>query len=114
MLTGDEVVVKVQRPGIRSSSRITSASRSSSFAYFEIGASGSSLTSLPARMGSSGSISVSFIHQVLYDEYLSKHDAPEDCEYYLCGPPMMNTAVIKMLENLGVPKENILLDDFGG
>ena len=55
-----------------------------------------------------------FIHQVLYDEYLSKHDAPEDCEYYLCGPPMMNTAVIKMLENLGVPKENILLDDFGG
>jgi Na+-transporting NADH:ubiquinone oxidoreductase subunit F len=55
-----------------------------------------------------------FIHQVLYDEYLSKHEAPEDCEYYLCGPPMMNTAVIKMLENLGVPKENILLDDFGG
>jgi Na+-transporting NADH:ubiquinone oxidoreductase subunit F len=54
-----------------------------------------------------------FIHQVLYDEYLSEHDAPEDCEYYLCGPPMMNTAV-KMLENLGVPKENILLDDFGG
>ena len=55
-----------------------------------------------------------FIHQVLYDEYLSQHDAPEDCEFYLCGPPMMNTAVIKMLENLGVPKENILLDDFGG
>ena len=55
-----------------------------------------------------------FIHQVLYDEYLSKHDAPEDCEYYLCGPPMMNTAVIKMLEGLGVQKENILLDDFGG
>ena len=55
-----------------------------------------------------------FIHQVLYDEYLSKHDAPEDWEYYLCGPPMMTTAVIKMLENLGVPKENILLDDFGG
>ncbi len=55
-----------------------------------------------------------FIHQVLYDEYLSKHEAPEDCEYYLCGPPMMNTAVIKMLDSLGVPKENILLDDFGG
>ena len=55
-----------------------------------------------------------FIHQVLYDEYLSKHETPEDCEYYLCGPPMMNTAVIKMLDNLGVPKENILLDDFGG
>ena len=55
-----------------------------------------------------------FIHQVLYDEYLSKHAAPEDCEYYLCGPPMMNTAVVKMLDNLGVQKENILLDDFGG
>ncbi|MDJ0709170.1 MAG: NADH:ubiquinone reductase (Na(+)-transporting) subunit F [Woeseiaceae bacterium] len=55
-----------------------------------------------------------FIHQVLYDEYLSKHEAPEDCEYYLCGPPMMNAAVIKMLDSLGVQKENILLDDFGG
>jgi len=55
-----------------------------------------------------------FIHSVLYDEYLSKHPAPEDCEYYLCGPPMMNSAVIKMLDSLGVPKENILLDDFGG
>jgi Na+-transporting NADH:ubiquinone oxidoreductase subunit F len=55
-----------------------------------------------------------FIHQVLLDEYLSKHPAPEDCEYYLCGPPMMNTAVIKMLDSLGVPKENIMLDDFGG
>ncbi len=55
-----------------------------------------------------------FIHQVLYDEYLSKHPAPEDCEYYLCGPPMMNTAVIKMLDSLGVQKENIMLDDFGG
>ena len=55
-----------------------------------------------------------FIHKVLHDQYLSKHEAPEDCEYYLCGPPMMNVAVIKMLEDLGVPKENILLDDFGG
>ena len=55
-----------------------------------------------------------FIHKVLLDEYLLKHPAPEDCEYYLCGPPMMNSAVIKMLENLGVPRENILLDDFGG
>ena len=55
-----------------------------------------------------------FIHQVLYDEYLSKHKAPEDCEYYICGPPMMNVAVIKMLDSLGVQKENILLDDFGG
>ena len=55
-----------------------------------------------------------FIHQVLLDEYLDKHPAPEDCEYYLCGPPMMNGAVIKMLDSLGVQKENILLDDFGG
>jgi Na+-transporting NADH:ubiquinone oxidoreductase subunit F len=55
-----------------------------------------------------------FIHQVLYDEYLANHPAPEDCEYYLCGPPMMNTAVIKMLEDLGVTRDHIMLDDFGG
>jgi Na+-transporting NADH:ubiquinone oxidoreductase subunit F len=55
-----------------------------------------------------------FIHNVLYDEYLNQHDAPEDCEYYMCGPPMMNAAVIKMLEDLGVERENIFLDDFGG
>ena len=55
-----------------------------------------------------------FIHEVLYNEYLKDHPAPEDCEYYMCGPPMMNAAVIKMLEDLGVERENILLDDFGG
>ena len=55
-----------------------------------------------------------FIHQVLYDEYLSKHDEPEDIEYYLCGPPMMNDAVQKMLYNLGVPDEMVAYDDFGG
>ncbi|WP_261844666.1 NADH:ubiquinone reductase (Na(+)-transporting) subunit F [Aliamphritea ceti] len=55
-----------------------------------------------------------FIHNVLYENYLRDHDAPEDCEYYMCGPPMMNSAVIKMLEDLGVEPENILLDDFGG
>ena len=55
-----------------------------------------------------------FIHKVLHDEYLVTHAAPEDCEYYLCGPPMMNTAVIKMLEDLGVTRDRILLDDFGG
>ena len=55
-----------------------------------------------------------FIHQVLHDEYLADHPAPEDCEYYLCGPPMMNSAVIKMLDGLGVPPDNIMLDDFGG
>lgn len=54
-----------------------------------------------------------FIHQVLLDNYLSKHDEPEDIEYYFCGPPVMNGAVIKMLDNLGVPKENISFDDFG-
>lgn len=55
-----------------------------------------------------------FIHQVLYDHYLKDHPAPEDCEYYICGPPMMNNAVLQMLDNLGVERENILLDDFGG
>ena len=55
-----------------------------------------------------------FIHQVLLDQYLAKHKAPEDCEYYLCGPPMMNSAVIKMLEDLGVTSDHIMLDDFGG
>ena len=55
-----------------------------------------------------------FIHQVLHDEYLKNHPNPEDCEYYMCGPPMMNTAVTKMLESLGVERENIMFDDFGG
>jgi Na+-transporting NADH:ubiquinone oxidoreductase subunit F len=53
-----------------------------------------------------------FIHRVLYDEYLAEHPAPEDCEYYICGPPMMNAAVIKMLEDLGVSSDRIYLDDF--
>ncbi|NOT10758.1 MAG: NADH:ubiquinone reductase (Na(+)-transporting) subunit F [Methylococcaceae bacterium] len=55
-----------------------------------------------------------FIHNVLYENYLKKHPAPEDCEYYLCGPPMMNSSVIKMLLDNGVEPENIMLDDFGG
>jgi Na+-transporting NADH:ubiquinone oxidoreductase subunit F len=55
-----------------------------------------------------------FIHNVLYENYLKNHPAPEDCEYYLCGPPMMNTSVIKMLIDNGVEPENIMLDDFGG
>jgi len=54
-----------------------------------------------------------FIHATLYEHYLKDHPAPEECEYYLCGPPMMNSAVIHMLEELGVDRENILLDDFG-
>ena len=55
-----------------------------------------------------------FIHQVLYDEYLSKMDEPEEIEYYLCGPPLMNDAVNKLLWELGIPDENIAFDDFGG
>ncbi len=55
-----------------------------------------------------------FIHQVLLENYLKDHEAPEDVEYYLCGPPMMNVAVINMLTDLGVEPENIALDDFGG
>jgi len=55
-----------------------------------------------------------FIHQVIYDDYLSKHEQPEEVDYYLCGPPLMNSAVQKMLYDLGVPDENILYDDFGG
>lgn len=55
-----------------------------------------------------------FIHNVLLENYLRNHPAPEDCEFYMCGPPMMNAAVIKMLKDLGVEDENIMLDDFGG
>ncbi len=57
---------------------------------------------------------VGFIHQVIYDSYLSKHEEPEEIEYYMCGPPMMNDAVNKMLYDLGVPDEMIAFDDFGG
>lgn len=55
-----------------------------------------------------------FIHNVLFENYLKNHPAPEDCEFYMCGPPVMNAAVIKMLKDLGVEDENIMLDDFGG
>ncbi len=55
-----------------------------------------------------------FIHNVVFEQHLKKHPAPEDCEYYLCGPPMMNKCVIDMLIDLGVEKEDIMLDDFGG
>jgi len=57
---------------------------------------------------------VGYIHNVVYDNYLKDHESPEDIEYYLCGPPIMNTSVIDMLINLGVEPENIALDDFGG
>ncbi len=56
---------------------------------------------------------VGFIHQVIYDNYLMNHEEPEEIDYYMCGPPMMNDAVQKMLYDLGVPDENILFDDFG-
>jgi Na+-transporting NADH:ubiquinone oxidoreductase subunit F len=55
-----------------------------------------------------------FIHDVLFEHYIKDHPAPEDCEYYMCGPPVMNSAVIAMLDSQGVDPENILLDDFGG
>ena len=54
-----------------------------------------------------------FIHQVLYDEYLKDHPAPEDCEYYICGPPPMLIACLNMLDDMGVEPENVLFDDFG-
>ena len=65
--------------------------------------------SLGCKMGYTG-----YIHNVVYNEYLNNHESPEDIEYYLCGPPIMNTSVIDMLINLGVEPENIALDDFGG
>lgn len=55
-----------------------------------------------------------FIHNVVYANYLKDHPAPEDCEYYMCGPPMMNVSVTKMIRDLGVEEEHIMLDDFGG
>ena len=55
-----------------------------------------------------------FIHNILYEEFIKKHPAPEDCEFYMCGPPIMNTSVINMLLDNGVEPENIRLDDFGG
>ncbi|PTN07863.1 NADH:ubiquinone reductase (Na(+)-transporting) subunit F [Mangrovibacterium marinum] len=54
-----------------------------------------------------------FVHQVIYDNYLRQHEEPEEIDYYMCGPPMMNSAVQKMLYDLGVPDENVLFDDFG-
>ncbi|MCT4666087.1 MAG: NADH:ubiquinone reductase (Na(+)-transporting) subunit F [Flavobacteriales bacterium] len=57
---------------------------------------------------------VGFVHQALIDNYLNHHDAPEDIEFYFCGPPMMNNAVVKMCDDFGVPPENVRFDDFGG
>jgi len=57
---------------------------------------------------------VGFVHKAVIDQYLSKHDSPEDIEFYFCGPPMMNNAVLQMCDDWGVPKENVRFDDFGG
>ena len=57
---------------------------------------------------------VGFVHQVVIDQYLTKHEAPEDIELYFCGPPMMNLAVLKMADDWGIPDENVRFDDFGG
>lgn len=57
---------------------------------------------------------VGFVHQAVIDQYLKKHDSPEDIEFYFCGPPMMNKAVVKMCDDWGVPPENVRFDDFGG
>lgn len=57
---------------------------------------------------------VGFIHQVVINNYLNTHESPEDIEFYFCGPPMMNQAVIKMCDDFGVPPENVRFDDFGG
>jgi Na+-transporting NADH:ubiquinone oxidoreductase subunit F len=56
---------------------------------------------------------VGYIHQVIIDTYLKNHPEPEEIEYYICGPPLMNSAVLKMLDDYGVPKEMIAFDDFG-
>jgi len=66
------------------------------------------------KMEDEGDGFVGFVHQAVIDHYLSKHDAPEEIEFYFCGPPMMNAAVLKMCEDWGVPDENVAFDDFGG
>jgi len=55
-----------------------------------------------------------FVHQAVIDNYLTKHEEPEEIEFYFCGPPMMNQAVLKMVDDFGVPPENVSFDDFGG
>jgi len=57
---------------------------------------------------------VGFVHQAVIDQYLEKHESPEDIEFYFCGPPLMNQAVLKMCDDWGVPPENVSFDDFGG
>ena len=65
-------------------------------------------------MDSEGDGFTGFVHQAFIDNYLSKHEDPDEIEFYFCGPPMMNAAVIKMCDDWGVPEENVSFDDFGG
>jgi Na+-transporting NADH:ubiquinone oxidoreductase subunit F len=65
-------------------------------------------------MDAEGDGFVGFVHQAVIDNYLNHHDAPEDIEFYFCGPPLMNAAVLKMVDDFGVPPENVSFDDFGG
>jgi Na+-transporting NADH:ubiquinone oxidoreductase subunit F len=55
-----------------------------------------------------------FVHNAVIEHQLKAHEAPEDIEFYFCGPPMMNQAVIKMTDDWGIPPENVAFDDFGG
>ena len=57
---------------------------------------------------------VGFVHQAVIDQYLNSHESPEDLEFYFCGPPMMNNAILKLCDEWGVPNENVRFDDFGG
>lgn len=57
---------------------------------------------------------IGFVHQAVIDQYLNKHEAPEDIEFYFCGPPMMNNAILTLCDEWGVPSENVRFDDFGG
>lgn len=66
------------------------------------------------KMEDEGDGFVGFVHQAVIDNYLTHHDAPEDIEFYFCGPPLMNQAVVKMCDDWGVPPENVAFDDFGG
>ena len=68
----------------------------------------------PAADAAGITYTAGFVHQVMLDTYLKNHSAPEDIEYYMCGPGPMSAAVVNMLNNLGVAPENILYDDFGG
>ena len=67
-----------------------------------------------ANLDSEGDGFTGFVHQVVIDQYLTTHDAPEDIEVYFCGPPLMNQAIERMAEDFGVPPENVRFDDFGG